>query len=405
MSGSSAIRYAWSGRDREGRLASGEAEAADVASLRRLLYQEGVLMSSARKLRPGVRQRMRRSTVASAAISVFLRQCASLLSAGLPLVQVLDICADSTPEATLKTELVAVREQLAAGSSFCTALRGSALGKDALLLNLIQAAEQAGTLDTMMTRLARDREKAEQLRARVKKALTYPLAVLAMALVVSVVLLIKVVPQFARSFAELGAELPALTQSVLTLSALVSQHVFKGLIMATLAGLALMQALRRYEPLRWYRDRLLCRLPVIGTIVQQASLARLCQILAGSLRSGLPLLQALQSAAPATGNLVYERACHALAEQISQGQSLSFAVRRQRCFPVMIAQLIHAGEQSGTLDQMLENCALRYEQSVDNAVDRLSSLIEPVIMSVLGVIIATLLLAMYLPVFRLGAVL
>lgn len=404
MSTTPATRFSWAGKNLSGHAVRGETEAADVTSLRRLLYAQGIVLSNTKKIRSGA-VRTTRPHYNAAEITVFLRQCASLLTAGLPLTQALEICTDSTPGASFKQELQSVRDQIASGASFTSALRAGSLGRDRLLLNLIQAAEQSGTLDTMMEKLAHDSEKAAQLRARVKKALTYPMAVLVVAVVITLVLLIKVVPQFAQTFSDLGAELPALTRSVLRLSELAMQYSFVMAILCFLSVLTVTVCLRRYPRARCWRDQLFCHLPVIGEIVRHACLARFCQILSSSIKAGVPLLQALQSSAPATGNLVYEHACLDLAEQINQGQTLSFGVRKARCFPVMMAQLIHAGEQSGTLDQMLENCGRRYEQSVDNAVDKLSSLIEPVIMTLLGTVVAILLLAMYLPVFRLGAVL
>lgn len=397
-------RFLWSGKNAAGQKVSGESEAQDVNTLQRLLYGQGIVLSASRKVRP-VTKRVVRQKIAAADISIFLRQCAGLLQAGLPLVQSLEICIDSCRGTTLKTELQRIREQLDGGASFSSALRSSRLARDRLLLNLIHAAEQSGTLDDMMEKLATDSEKAQILRARVKKALMYPLAVLVVAAVVSALLLVKVVPQFAQTFSELGGELPALTRSVLALSDFLAQHIYLLVLLASLLVATLAGCLRRFAWARLFKDRMVRQLPVVGAIVQDACIARFCGTLSGSIKAGVPLVQALQTSAGATGNLVYENACMELAELVNQGQTLSFGVRKAACFPVMIGQLIHAGEQSGTLDQMLENCAIRYEQSVDQSVDKLSSLIEPVIMSVLGIIVATLLLAMYLPVFRLGSVL
>ncbi|MDO9520897.1 MAG: type II secretion system F family protein [Pseudohongiella sp.] len=397
-------RFVWTGKNFKGQKVAGESEATNTENLRRLLYQQGILVSSAKKIRPAaMRQKIQNFSTTETA--VFLRQCASLLKAGLPLVQTLDICLESVVNTAFRGELQRVRDQLTEGSSFYAALRGGSLGRDSLLLSLVQAAEQSGTLETMMEKLAQDYEKTEQLRARVQSALMYPIAVLLVAVSVTIVLLVKVVPQFAQTFSGLGAELPAITQALLRLSDLAIQYALITGVAGIAAAFTVSVCLRRYKKVRLWKDRLLCHLPVTGDIVKHACVARFCQILGSSLKAGVPLLQALQSSASATGNLVYEQACQDLAELINQGQTLSFGVRKARCFPVMIGQLIYVGEQSGTLDQMLENCATRYEQSVDNAVGRLSSLIEPVIMTVLGAIIATLLLAMYLPVFRLGAVL
>lgn len=399
-----ATRFTWFGKNASGQRIRGESEARDIQTLQRMLYRQGIVLSTARQVRPAAPQVLKQK-IPAADITVFLRQCASLLKAGLPLVQSLEICTESTRVDALRTELDRIREQLDTGASFSTALRNSRLADDRLLVNLIYAGEQSGTLDTMMEKLASDAEKAQLLRARVRKALTYPLTVLLIAAIVTALLLIKVVPQFAQTFSDFGAELPALTRAVMALSDLAVRHMASVMLMLVGIVIAVTACVRHFAVARLCKDRLLCRLPVTGVIVRDACVARVCRILGSSIKAGLPLVQALQSSACAAGNLVYEQACLDLAHLISQGQTLGFGVRKARCFPVMMAQLIHAGEQSGTLDQMLENCAIRYEQSVDQSVDKLSSLIEPVIMSVLGVIVATLLLAMYMPVFRLGAVL
>lgn len=404
MSKPDVTRFAWSGRDFSGHKVHGECEARDLETLKRQIYGQGILVSTAKQVRPASITASSGKITASG-ITVFLRQCASLLKAGLPLVQSMEICIEGTTEVPLKTELQRIRDQLSNGASFHSALCTSRLGNNRLLVNLVQAAEQSGTLDVMMEKLARDSEKNRQLHAKVKKALTYPVAVLIVAVVVTVVLLMKVVPQFARTFSDLGAELPALTRSVVALSDLVVQYALISAIVLVTCLLLLTACLRRYRRARFWKDKLICQLPVTGDIVREACLARFCQILGESLKAGVPMIQALQSSAPATGNLVYEQACLELAALINEGQTLSFGIRKTPCFPVMIGQLIHAGEQSGTLDQMLENCARRYEQSVDNTVDKLSTLIEPVIMTIMGIIVGTLMLAMYLPIFRLGAVL
>ena len=393
-------RFGWTGRDREGNPVHGETLTDDLNTLQRELYREGVFLVHAKILKP---QKLGSAELGQ--IPVFLRQCASLLQAGLPLVQAIDICIESAARPALRQLLVQLRTQLEQGSRFCEAIANSALGEQRLMLNLIRAAEDAGTLDICMERLACQAEKNALLQARLRKALSYPAAVLLVTAVVTVVMLTRVVPQFAQTFATMDAELPWLTQQLMSASDYVRAHL-PTLILAPTATLILInRGIARFEQLRNLADWLSLKLPVIGSLLRDACLARLCRTLSDSLRAGVPLLQALHTAAPATGNQVCEQACQSLIEHIQQGQTLGFAVRTHSWFPVMIGQLIHAGEQSGTLDRMLENCALRYEQAVEQTVDRLGSLIEPVIMAVLGIVIATLMLAMYLPVFRLGAVL
>lgn len=392
--------YRWAGRDQHGVVTSGETLATDPGSLKRELYRQGILLMSARAAKhpkPGVRDQKQ--------IPIFLRQCASLLQAGLPLVQAMDICIDSVSQPGFGRALQQIRDQLGEGNSLYDAMSNSALGKDRLMLNLIRAAEDAGTLDVCMERLACQAEKTALLQARLRKALSYPTAVLVVTVLVTVLMLARVVPQFAQTFTTMGAELPWLTQALISASDYVRTHL-PGLSLIPAAAVAVLHwSLVRFETMRAIRDKLSLGLPVTGALIKDACLARLCRTLSDSLHAGVPLLQALHAAAPATGNRVCEQACLQLATQIQQGQTLGFAVRTHSWFPVMIGQLIHAGEQSGTLDRMLENCALRYEQAVEQTVDRLGSLIEPVIMAILGIVIATLMLAMYLPVFRLGAVL
>jgi type IV pilus assembly protein PilC len=393
-------RFNWSGRDPQGLLVTGQSAAADINALKRDLYRQGILLNGAKVVKP--------KPLAAADVKqlpLFLRQCASLLQAGLPLVQCLDICIDSAARPAFRQLLRDLREQLAGGSSFYEAIVNSQLAQQQQLLNLIRAAEESGTLDICMERLANQAEKNALLEARIKKALSYPTAVLVITAVVTVLMLTRVVPQFATTFATLGAELPWLTQTLLSASDSVRSHLLLIAASPVLVVVTVKLCIKRYQMIRIIRDRLILHLPVMGPLLRDACLARLCRTLSDSLRAGVPLLQALTSATSTTGNHVFEKACQQLIEQIQEGQTLGFAVRTQSWFPVMIAQLVHAGEQSGTLDQMLENCALRYEQSVEQTVDRLGTLIEPVMMAVLGGIIATLMLAMYLPVFRLGAVL
>lgn len=404
MTGNQHHHYSWRGIDLQGQPQQGISSAATPELLRAQYYAKGILIThiktaaklttTVKPLRPPPGQ-----------LSMLLRQCAGLLKAGLALVQALDISIECLPASRLRTEMCAIRQQVAQGSQLGEALGRSALSEQTLLISMIKAAEQSGTLDHILGSLADDQEKTEQLRARVKKALIYPLTVLLVALLVTALLLIKVVPQFASTFTSLGAELPALTQSVMMLSDIAIDYALPASATAISLVLLLRAAISRYKVLHRLLDRLLLWLPLTGTIVRNACLCRFSRTLAGSLRAGVPLLQALESTAAATGNHVYQTECLKIRQRINEGHPLSFGVRKNRLFPVMIAQLVYAGEQSGTLDQMLHTCAARYEQAVDQSVDVMSSMIEPIVMTVLGVIVAILMLAMYLPVFRLGAVL
>lgn len=404
MTGNENNHYSWRGIDLEGQPQQGISSAANPELLRAQYYSKGILIThikTAQKLTTALKP----LRPPPGQLSMFLRQCAGLLQAGLPLVQALEISIECLPASRFRTEMCAIRQQVAQGSQLGEALGRSALSGQTLLISMIKAAEQSGTLDHMLGSLADDQEKTEKLRARVKKALMYPLTVLVVALLVTALLLIKVVPQFASTFTSLGAELPALTQSVMMLSAMAIDYALPASATALSLVLLLRAAVSRYKLLQMLLDRLVLWLPLTGTIVRNACLCRFSRTLAGSLHAGIPLLQALESTAAATGNHVYQTECLKIRQRINEGHPLSFAVRKNRLFPVMIAQLVYAGEQSGTLDQMLRTCAARYELAVDQSVDVMSSMIEPIVMTVLGVIVAILMLAMYLPVFRLGAVL
>jgi type IV pilus assembly protein PilC len=404
MTGNAGKQYSWRGTDLEGRPQQGVASAESHGALRMEFYAKGILVTDIKAVRKlaSAQKSLRPPT---GMLSMFLRQCAGMLQAGLPLVQALEVSIDCLPVSRFKTEMSAIRQQVAQGSLLGEAFSRSALGDQKLMISMIKAAEQSGTLDQMLGLLANDQEKSERLRARVKKALMYPLTVLVMAMLVTTLLLIKVVPQFATTFAGLGAELPPLTRTVMMLSDIAIDYALPASATALSLILLLRAMITRHKALQLLTDKLMLWLPLTGSVVRNACLYRFSQTLAGSLRAGVPLLQALESTAAATGNHVYELECLIIRQRINEGHPLSFAVRKNRLFPVMIAQLVYAGEQSGTLDQMLQTCAVRYEQAVDQSVDLLSSMIEPMVMIILGMIVAVLMLAMYLPVFRLGAVL
>ncbi|MDO9478806.1 MAG: type II secretion system F family protein [Pseudohongiella sp.] len=404
MTGISSRNYSWKGKDLSGQAQQGISSASSPELLRRELYVKGILVTHC-KVSKMPAQKIKPLRLQPGMLTLFLRQSAAMLQAGLPLVQALEISIDCMPASRFKDEISYIKQQVAQGSLLGEAISLSALGKQSLLVNMIKAAEQSGTLDITMQSLADDHQKAERLRARVKKALFYPLMVLLVALLVTTLLLVKVVPQFESTFAELGAELPALTLTVMALSDLAIVYAPVAGVVLVVAILVLRTLISRSNTLQLLVDKMILVLPLCGSIVQNACLCRFSQTLSGSLRAGLPLMQALESTAAATGNRVFESACITIRHLINEGQPLSYAVRKNNLFPVMIAQLVYAGEQSGTLDQMLQTCADRYEQRVDQAVDTLSSMIEPLVMIVLGTIVAVLMLAMYLPVFRLGAVL
>ena len=275
---------------------------------------------------------------------------------------------------------------------------------DDLFCNLVDAGEQSGSLETMLDRIASYKEKTESLKAKVRKAMTYPIAVVVVAVIVSGILLIKVVPQFQTVFAGFGAELPAFTMFVIHISEVVQAYwiLFLLAIAAAIAGFTV--ARRRSKPLRDAIDRTALKMPVVGNIIEKSAVARFARTLSTTFAAGVPLVDALNSVAGATGNSVFVNAVYKVRDDVSTGQQLNFSMRSTGVFPNMVIQMVAIGEESGALDTMLDKSATYYEEQVDNAVDNLTALMEPMIMSVLGVLIGGLIIAMYLPIFQLGRV-
>lgn len=337
-------------------------------------------------------------------IALFTRQMATMLRAGVPLVQSFDIVADGFEKPKVAAIIRAVRAAVSGGSSFAAALRAHPRCFDALYCSLVHAGEQAGALETMLDRIATYQEKTQSLKARVRKALTYPAAVIIVALVVSGILLIEVVPQFQEIFSGFGADLPPFTLFVVGLSEALQDWwpLACGGVIAVVAGFG--AARRRSLWFRQISDRLALKLPLVGSIVEKSAVARYARTLATTFAAGVPLVEALNSVSGSTGNTVYQQAVARLRDSVSSGQPLYVSMRGAGVFPNMVVQMVAVGEEAGALDDMLAKSATYYEEQVDNAVDNLTSLMEPLIMSVLGILIGGLVIAMYLPIFQLGSV-
>ena len=327
---------------------------------------------------------------------------ATMLKAGVPLLQALDIIAEGFDNPRMRGLLEDLRQDVMAGSSLTTALRKKPQHFDELYCNLIDAGEQAGALDTLLERVASYREKTQRLKARVRKAMTYPLAVLLVAVIVSAILLLKVVPQFEVMFQGFGAELPALTRGVIGLAEFLrhSGWLLLGGLLA--AALGVHQTQRRSPRFRdWLQTRWL-DLPVVGPLLRKSAVARYARTLSTTFAAGVPLLEALNSVAGATGNRVFKQAVLVIRQDVCSGMQLHVAMRNSGVFPNLAIQMTAIGEESGALDDMLGNVASYYEDEVETLVDHLTSLLEPLIMAVLGVIVGGLVIAMYLPIFQLG---
>ncbi|WP_017477786.1 type II secretion system F family protein [Pseudomonas sp. PAMC 26793] len=392
--------YAWEGVNRKGRKVSGETSGHNPALIKALLRQQGINPGRVRKksadwprLAPLVKP---------ADIALFTRQLATLLKAGIALLQALDIIADGFENRPMRALVQSLKQDIAAGSSLAIALQKQPRYFDELYCNLIAAGEQAGALEALLERVATHLEKSEQLKARIKKALTYPMTVLAVATLVSAILLIHVVPQFQGLFAGVGAQLPGFTLGVISLSEFM-QHNWWVLILAAGTGFAgLRKAYRSSTGFRHWLDARLLKAPVAGTLLKKSAVARYARTLSTTFAAGVPLVQALDSVAGATGNGLFKQAINRMRHDVSTGTQLNESMAVSGLFPGMAIQMTAIGEESGTLDTMLEKVASHYEADVDHLVDNLTSLMEPLIMVVLGGIVGALVLAMYLPIFQLG---
>ncbi len=395
--------FVWEGTDKQGRKTKGEITSSNPNIAKAELRKQGINATRLKKKSAKSSFSMGGS-IAPADIALFTRQMATMMRAGVPLVQSFEIVADGVDKPKMKDLILAIRNDVSGGTTFSGAIRKHPLHFDELFCNLVDAGEQSGSLETMLDRIATYKEKTESLKAKVRKAMTYPIAVLVVAFIVSGILLIKVVPQFESVFAGFGAELPAFTQFVVGLSesAQAYWHIMLGGIIAAVAGF--IAARKRSKTLRDRIDQLTLKLPVVGNIALKSAVARYARTLSTTFAAGVPLVDALNSVAGATGNSVFTNAVYKIRDDVSTGQQLNFSMRNTGVFPNMVTAMVAIGEESGALDDMLDKSATYYEEQVDNAVDNLTALMEPIIMSVLGVLIGGLIIAMYLPIFQLGAV-
>ena len=394
------IPFQWEGRDKRGSRIKGKSLAPDEQTLRAELRRQGVAPSRIRKQR-----RLRSGGKVNAAdIAVFSRQLATMLTAGIPMVQAFDIVANGSEKPAMQKLILDVKSDIEGGTSLHEALAKHPLYFDDLYVNLVEAGEQAGALESLLDKIATYKEKTEALKKKVKKALFYPAAVLAVAVLVTIILLVFVIPQFEALYKGFGADLPAFTQFVIHISQIV-QHdgVFIAMVLAG-AVWTFIYFKKRSKAMREFLDRLILKVPVIGPILNKAAIARYARTLSTMFAAGVPLVEALESVAGATGNIVYENAVNNMRDEVSTGQRLQRAQENTGLFPNMVNQMIAVGEESGSLDEMSGKVATFYEAEVDNAVDAMSSLLEPLIMVVLGVLVGGLVVAMYLPIFKLASV-
>jgi type IV pilus assembly protein PilC len=394
------IPFAWEGRDKRGARIKGKSLAPDEQALRAELRRQGVAPSKIRKQRQG----RRGGKVNAGDVAIFARQLATMLAAGIPLVQAFEIVGSGNDKPAMQKLILDVKADVEGGTSLHEALGKHPLYFDDLFVNLVEAGEQAGALESLLDKIATYKEKTEALKKKVKKALFYPAAVLVVAVIVTVVLLVFVIPQFEALYKGFGANLPAFTQFVIHVSQFVQHDGFflAVVIAGIIAGFIYFK--KRSRAMRDFLDRVALKFPIIGPILNKAAIARYARTLSTMFAAGVPLVEALESVAGATGNSVYENAVLRMRDEVSTGQRLQRAMENTGLFPNMVNQMIAVGEESGSLDEMSGKVATFYEAEVDNAVDAMSSLLEPLIMLILGVLVGSLVIAMYLPIFKLASV-
>ncbi len=395
--------FTWQGTDKQGRTTKGEIESVSLAMAKAQLRRQGIKPKTVKKktkpLLGGSGKKIKPMDIA-----IFTRQLATMMKAGVPLVQSFDIVGEGLENPSMREVVGSIKSDVASGTGLSVALEKYPQYFDELFVSLVASGEASGTLETMLDRVATYKEKSEALKAKIKKALTYPIAVVVVALVVTALLLIKVVPQFAETFSSFGSELPAFTLFVLNISNFTQDWWFIILIGIIVTGAVYKEIHKRSFAFREAQDKLMLKMPIVGDIVYNSVVARFSRTLATTFAAGVPLVDALESVVGAAGSIPYAKAIRQIKDDVTTGATLYNSISSTGMFPLMLLQMVSIGEESGALDEMLEKVATYYEEAVDNAVDSLSSLMEPLIMSVLGVLVGGLMVAMYLPIFMLGSV-
>jgi len=393
--------FLWEGKDRKGNRIKGRGLAKDEAELRIDLRRQGIAVAKVRKERHLLKSD---GKIKGEDIALFSRQLSTMLTAGIPMVQAFEIIGVGHDKPAMQKLVLAIKSDIETGNALNVALAKHPLYFNDLYVNLIEAGEHAGALETVLDKIATYQEKTEALKKKIKKALFYPAAVLAVAIIVTVILLLFVIPQFESLFQGFGADLPAFTQMVIGMSRWMQDHGWLLLIFAVAGVFVFAYFYKRSRPMRQWIDKMSLAIPVIGPILRKAAIARFARTLATMFGAGVPLVEAMKSVAGATGNIIYQDAVLRMRDEISTGMRMQRAMENTGLFPNMVVQMIAVGEESGSLDEMASKVADFYEADVDAAVDGLSSLLEPLIMVILGTLVGGLVIAMYLPIFKLGAV-
>lgn len=396
--------FAYAGVDRKGIKVKGELSARNMALAKITLRKQGVDVKSIREKRKNLLENVFKKKVSTLDITIFTRQLATMMKAGVPLVQSFEIVAEGLDNPAMRDVVLGIKGEVEGGNTFTGALRKYPEYFDRLFCSLVESGEQSGALETMLERVATYKEKSELLKQKIKKAMKYPLTVIVVAIIVTIILMVKVVPVFQDLFTSFGAQLPAFTQMVVNMSKWMQEYWFILIIVIGVAVYGFLETKKRSQKFRDSLDKLSLKLPIFGDLVYKAIIARYSRTLATTFAAGVPLIDALESTAGATNNIVYETAVMKIRDDVATGQQLQFAMRAANIFPSMAIQMVAIGEESGSLDAMLDKVASYYENEVDNAVDGLTAMMEPLIMAVLGVLVGGLVIAMYLPIFQMGSV-
>lgn len=396
--------FAYECTNNQGAKVKGEIAAINITIAKADLRRQGLNPIKVRRRSKSIFSGQRRKKISAAEISYFSRQMATMMSAGVPLVQSFDIVAKGLDNESMRDLVLSIKADVEAGRSFSEALKQHPMYFDPLFCSLVAAGEASGSLETMLDRIATYKEKTESLKRKIKKALFYPTAVMVVAVIVTAILLVFVVPQFEQLFKGFGADLPAFTKMIISLSKIVQKWwwAFLGIIILSIWGFSYSK--KKYPAVEHAFDRFLLKVPIVGNILHKAAIARFARTLSTTFAAGVPLVEALESVAGATGNIIYSTAVLRIKDEVSTGSQMQLAMRNTGIFPNMVIQMVAIGEESGSLDAMLGKIATIYEEEVDAAVDGLSSLLEPLIMAVLGVLVGGLVIAMYLPIFKMGSV-
>jgi type IV pilus assembly protein PilC len=392
--------FLWEGKDKKGNRVKGRGLAKDELELRADLRRQGIAVNRIKK----ERSFKGKGKVKPEDIAIFSRQLATMLTAGIPMVQAFEIIGVGNDKPAMQKLVLSIKQDIETGNALNQALAKHPLYFDDLYVNLVEAGEHAGALETVLEKIATYKEKTEALKKKIKKALFYPAAVLGVAIIVTVILLLFVIPQFESLFKGFGADLPAFTAFVISLSRWMQDNGWMLLIVFGGAVFTFGYFYKRSRAMRQFLDRMSLQIPVIGPILRKGAIARFARTLATMFGAGVPLVEAMKSVAGATGNIVYQDAVLRMRDEISTGMRMQRSMENTGLFPNMVVQMIAVGEESGSLDEMASKVADFYEADVDAAVDGLSSLLEPLIMVILGVLVGGLVIAMYLPIFKLGAV-